>query len=578
MKSLHKFLTAASAVFFIASSALAQNAGTVTNHAYAIGKDAGKTGYTSLLCGSAQLAVGQSAADPICKTITGDVTLTAAGATAIGATKVTSATLNADVFSTAHTWAGQQTFVAPILGAATATSINKLAITAPATSATLTLIDGTTLTGPAASGTAMTLGNTETVTGIKTFGSSGAVGRFKLAGTTSGSTVLDASATASGTLTLPAATDTLVGKATTDTLTNKSIVATQLTGTLQAGQFPALTGDVTTSAGALATTIAANAVTNAKMATMAAFTFKGNNTSGSAVPTDVDIHTLTQKASPAGTDEIIISDQAASGAWKRSPVSSLASASGVSSIAGNTGAFTLANGIDNSTNQIQLTAARRTLPTISLVKSGSHSGGFGANGSGTYTTPANVLWIRIRMVGGGAGGSGSGTASNGAGGAGVATCWNTTGAACTSPVLSAGGAATATWGSNPSAGGTASGGNVANFPGQNGSGSTNAAGAVPPNGSNSLFGGGGAGTLIGTGGSALADSGSGGSGGGNAVVNGGPNAGGAGAYVEHIIGSPAATYTFSVGTGGAGGTAGTSGAAGGSGAAGQIIVEEHYGT
>lgn len=110
----------------------------------------------------------------------------------------------------------------PSLGVATATSINKVAITAPATSATLTIPDGVTLTGPAASGTAMTLGNTETVTGIKTFGSAGAVGRLKIAGTTSGSTVLDATAIASGTLTLPAATDTLVGKATTDTLTNKT--------------------------------------------------------------------------------------------------------------------------------------------------------------------------------------------------------------------------------------------------------------------------------------------------------------------------------------------------------------------
>lgn len=41
-------------------------------------------------------------------------------------------------------------------------------------------------------------------------------------GSTSGTTVLQPTATASGTLTLPATTDTLIGKATTDTLTNKT--------------------------------------------------------------------------------------------------------------------------------------------------------------------------------------------------------------------------------------------------------------------------------------------------------------------------------------------------------------------
>ncbi len=48
-------------------------------------------------------------------------------------------------------------------------------------------------------------------------------------GSSSGSTTVQASATASGTLTLPAATDTLVGKSTTDTLTNKSIDASNNT-------------------------------------------------------------------------------------------------------------------------------------------------------------------------------------------------------------------------------------------------------------------------------------------------------------------------------------------------------------
>jgi hypothetical protein len=44
-------------------------------------------------------------------------------------------------------------------------------------------------------------------------------------GSSSGSTLLQASATASGTLTLPAATDTLVARTTTDTLTNKTLTS-----------------------------------------------------------------------------------------------------------------------------------------------------------------------------------------------------------------------------------------------------------------------------------------------------------------------------------------------------------------
>ena len=61
-----------------------------------------------------------------------------------------------------------------------------------------------------------------------------------VAGDSSGAITISApSAAGSGTLTLPVATDTLVGKATTDTLTNKSIAATQLTGTIAAAALPA---------------------------------------------------------------------------------------------------------------------------------------------------------------------------------------------------------------------------------------------------------------------------------------------------------------------------------------------------
>lgn len=57
------------------------------------------------------------------------------------------------------------TLTTPNIGAATATSINKVTITAPATAATLTLINNTTITGPAATGTlARTSGDTLTST------------------------------------------------------------------------------------------------------------------------------------------------------------------------------------------------------------------------------------------------------------------------------------------------------------------------------------------------------------------------------------------------------------------------------
>lgn len=71
------------------------------------------------------------------------------------------------------------------------------------------------------------------------------------------------------------------------TLTNKSIVATQLTGTLQAAQMPALTGDISNTAGSLTTAIGANKVTLGMQATLAANSVIGNSTGSTATPTAV---------------------------------------------------------------------------------------------------------------------------------------------------------------------------------------------------------------------------------------------------------------------------------------------------
>jgi hypothetical protein len=67
-------------------------------------------------------------------------------------------------------------------------------------------------------------------------------------------------------------------------------------------QRAALTGDVTASLNDNATTIANNAVTNAKLNDMAAWTVKARNNSGSGDPQDVALADLTEEASPAAGD------------------------------------------------------------------------------------------------------------------------------------------------------------------------------------------------------------------------------------------------------------------------------------
>lgn len=87
----------------------------------------------------------------------------------------------------------------------------------------------------------LNLGHANTWTAAQTFNS----GDLLFAGATSGTTTVNASATASGTLTLPAATDTLVARGTTDTLTNKTLTSsTNTLGGVTVGFGSDATGDI----------------------------------------------------------------------------------------------------------------------------------------------------------------------------------------------------------------------------------------------------------------------------------------------------------------------------------------------
>lgn len=254
------------------------------------------------------------------------------------------------------------------------------------------------------------------------------------------------------------------------------------------------------------------ALPNSGLANMAAGTVKANITGAPAAPQDVTY-------------------------------SSLKTSMGlVESIAGNTGAFTLTDGLTNTGNAIGLTAARRTTPTVQR---------FTSTGSATYITPANVQWIRIRLIGAG-GGGGQTAASNGG---------NTT-----FSTLTGSGGAGGAGGTLGGSGGSASGGNVLNIQGGAGGcgGGSLVANIQGAPGGVGYFGGNGTASNT-TSIASAANSGAGGS----ANANTGTG-GGAGGYVEHIIGSPAASYAYNVGTGGSAGSGGQAGAHG------IIIVEEYY--
>jgi hypothetical protein len=242
--------------------------------------------------------------------------------------------------------------------------------------------------------------------------------------------------------------------------------------------------------------------------------------------------------------------------------------------AGTLGEVTPGNGVAIISTTLGLTAARRTLPVDCIIASTAATtcanGGSAAN-NGTYTTPANALYLEIEMVGPGGGGAGGGSGAGAGGGAGGSTTFSTFTATSGSGGTGAGQA-------GGGAGGTASGCEI-NDAGQAGAGGDTLALGVGQMGGMSFFGG--AGPQPPGGGNAglpgVPNTGGGGSGGSSSSGSGGTG-GGAGGYCRTIITSPSATYSYTIGTGGAAGTAGTGGAVGGVGAAGRIVIRARFGS
>lgn len=233
----------------------------------------------------------------------------------------------------------------------------------------------------------------------------------------------------------------------------------------------------------------------------------------------------------------------------------------------------------NAAGTLTTGAASYTAPTVSTAGTTSHSGGFPANSSGTYTTPTSPapLYLKIRMVGGGGGGAGS-SATGGAGGTGGATTINSTLFVCNGGVGGAsGGGNGGLGGTVTTTGGTLLVGIQGSSGGSGGSDVTGTAFVGSGIGGTTPFGGAGANNGNGAGFSAQTNSGSGGGGASTATLasSGSGGGGGAGGYLEIIVSSPASTYTYSVGAGGAQGTAGT-GSLGGAGGSGYIVIEEFY--
>ena len=244
-----------------------------------------------------------------------------------------------------------------------------------------------------------------------------------LSGSTSGTTALVAAASASGTLTLPAATDTLVGKATTDTLTNKTIGAGGLAGlTINIQQFTS-SGTFTIPAGitAVKVTVVGGGGAGGGGGSSASSAGCGGNSGGTSIKwlsglTPGNTLVVTIGAGGAGNSN------AGGGSGGNSTVAS--GTQTISTITGSGGAGGTGpggvgtNATAGSGGDLNFAGNAGTLAPISSAIAGNGGGSiFGGGGLGGFAT-ANGNAGTAPGAGGGGGGANNGV--NTTGGAGVA--------------------------------------------------------------------------------------------------------------------------------------------------------------
>lgn len=445
------------------------------------------------------------------------------------------------------------------------------------------------------SGVVVTEAGTETLTNKSMSGSSNTFTAIPagtaLSGqvpTANGGTGQNSTATfpTSGVVVTEAATETLTNKTisgASNTITNVSLTAgvTGILPTANGGTNQNSTATFPTS-GVVVTEAATETLTNKTMGSTNTLTgaTMSSITNGGTVNIPSGADTLVARTSTdALTNKDIDGGTATNSSRITVPKAATATLAALTRKAGTVvfDTTTLALKYDDGTNLNALASATFTAPTVQKFTSG----------SGTYTTPAGVKYIRVIAAGGGGGGAGGGTFAGGGGGSGSNGGNTTFGSSLIA--ANAGGAGSATGGTG--VGGTASLGAAIGqaYSGGDGgpsilfqSATTGANGNIAAfSGGSNPLGGAGTGGSAGSGASPQAGKANTGAGGGGGSCSTAPNvltymggAGGAGGYVNAFITSPSATYAYSVGAAGGAGTAGTGGQAGAAGAAGIVVVEE----